>query len=91
MTPDMARRRAIVTGAGKGIGGPCARLLGWLSTVAAAAGIARTGRTIELSRLVSETVICVNLTCVFLTRGPTRATGRTSPYHRRRVDHTRRL
>ena len=63
MTPEMARGRAIVSSAGNGIGGPCARLLG--------------GR--------------VKLTCVFLTRGLTRATGRTSAYHRRRVDHTRRL
>ncbi len=122
MTPELAGRRAFVTGAGSGIGEACARLLaeggaavgvvdvrddavrgvvrelsaggarvvgatcdvgseaelaatvaqvavqlGGLDTIVAAAGIARTGRTIELSLSEWETVIRVNLTGVFLT------------------------
>ena len=122
MTPELAGRRALVTGAGSGIGKACAQflaergaavgvadvradavrgvvrelsaggaravgatcdvgseadvaatveqvasLLGGLDTIVVAAGVARTGRTIELSLAEWETVIRVNLTGVFLT------------------------
>jgi NAD(P)-dependent dehydrogenase (short-subunit alcohol dehydrogenase family) len=122
MTPELAGRRALVTGAGSGIGEACVRLLAdrgaavgvidvredavrrvvrelsasgaravggtcdvgserdvaatvdevarqldGLDTIVAAAGIARAGRTLELSLSEWETVIRVNLTGVFLT------------------------
>jgi NAD(P)-dependent dehydrogenase (short-subunit alcohol dehydrogenase family) len=122
MTPELAGRRALVTGAGSRIGEACVRLLAdrgaavgvidvredavrrvvrelsasgaravgatcdvgserdvaatvdevarqldGLDTIVAAAGIARAGRTLELSLSEWETVIRVNLTGVFLT------------------------